>query len=175
MKPALSHPLGYSGEEKNLFWIEADFLKYLWKEIWKLRKRTLASNSKAEVWFSQGVWAASFMMGRTGVQSSWDSNLPTKDYWLSLGSQGSASGSLEDISPCFRSIRPNGLQGSNVGALHWIWQVPTLPLAGVWNCCVLTDVLIYRELLVSSNNKIDIGFPLIILWYPKPQKWKPRI
>lgn len=32
MKPAHSHPLGQLGEEKDLYWTEADFLKYLWNE-----------------------------------------------------------------------------------------------------------------------------------------------
>lgn len=92
MKPIHSHPLG---KEKNLFWVEAEF-KYLWKEkcekkntlkTWK-QNCSIVSKSKARVWFSQSLSAASLMTGWTEVQSSGDLHLPTEDYWLSLGSQG---------------------------------------------------------------------------------------
>lgn len=91
VKPIHSHPLGKekicSGLKRSLSICGKKNVKKNRLKTWK-QNCSIVSKSKARVWFSQSLSAASLMTGRTEVQSSRDLHLPTEDYWLSLGSQG---------------------------------------------------------------------------------------
>lgn len=161
MKPALSHSLVYLREEKICSGLKQTFWntcgkKNLKNQVWKFGNRIL-------------VWHPN---PRLGYGSAKVSGLPAL-WWA--GEESKAPGtpiSLLRTTGLVWDLRvlPQGaLKTSHLASeafsqivcrgpvlviWHWIWQVPTLPLVGVWNWCIPTDVLIYMEFLVFSNNKI---------------------
>lgn len=102
MKLTPSHPLEYLGKEIKtpnpiLDWsrpFEIFVERKIWKkQVWKFGNGILEHHSKTGVWFSWGLWAARFMMDG-------QDRCPKLLRLLALSG---ILGSLENISPCFRS------------------------------------------------------------------------